>query len=300
MLTFGRGTALQTRAVIAATVFALTIFSVAGCVGATQHEPIKVTYVANCGFIVECGNHKILIDALLAAGESPWYYLPSDSMATLMTRAEPPFDNVDLIAVTHAHFDHFDPDVACRHLKQDTGAILVCPSQAEEQMRASPFYEEIKERIHAVATPPDSVVDMEISGIRLSVSSGHHSPYYEPDSLTGGTVDRHRNVEHLEFLISAGGRTFFHTGDAQLNDFERYKKLGLGRDSIDLGLIHVWRGGERLSFEQKLVHDVIRPKVIILTHLAPGREPEGNPEQQAGIAREIILPRRLMQTWLFE
>ena len=55
-----------------------------------------------------------------------------------------------------------------------------------------------------------------------------------------------------------------------------------------------------MSFEQKLVHDVIRPERIILMHLIPGREPPGHPERQTGIAREIILPRQLMQTWSFD
>jgi L-ascorbate metabolism protein UlaG (beta-lactamase superfamily) len=281
-------------------VLAAAAFAIVGCSQQLHRLSMKITYVDNCGFLVECGESKILIDALLAAGESPWYYLPSDSIVSLMSAAEPPFDNVDVIAVTHAHFDHFDPDVTCRHMKQDTGTILVCPPQAEEQMQSNQFYPEIRDRIHAVAAPADSVVTMDIAGIRVSALAGHHSPYYETDSLTGETVDRHRNTQHLEFLFTAGGRTIIHTGDAPLNDFERYKKLGLGRDSIDLAFIHMWRGGEQMSFEQKLVHDVIRPERIILMHLIPGREPSGHPEQQDGIAREVIVPRQLMQTWSFD
>jgi len=292
---------LQAAKLTLALIYTLTALAVVGCTGQPQQGPLSITYVANCGFIIECGENKILVDALLGADDSPWYYLPSDSVEALMVAAESPFDGVDVIAVTHAHADHFDPDNVARHMKQDTGAILVCPPQAEEKMLSNPLYPEIRDRIHAVQAPADSVVVMDIAGIRLSVFPGHHSPYYESDSLTGETVDRHRNVQHLEFLFTADGCTVFHTGDALLNDFERYQKLGLGRDSIDLALVHEWRNaGEQLSFEQKLVHDVIRPERIILMHLTPGREPSGHPEQQVGIAREVIIPRQLMQTWSFD
>lgn len=167
-------------------------------------------------------------------------------------------------------------------------------------MRSNPLHAEIRDRIRVVDVPLDSVVTVDIAGIRVSAFAGQHSPYYETDSVTGETVNRHRDVQHLEYLFSFGGRTVYHGGDVLLNDFERYTKLGLGQDSIDLAFVHAWHGGERLSFEQKLVHDVIRPERIFLIHLIPGREPPGDPEQQAGIAKEIILPRTSLQTWTFE
>jgi len=296
-------TGLNPVAHFAGRISAVTAFVVSAlmaCAGQPHRPGMTVTYVASAGFIVECGGTKFLVDALLKADTSQWYYAPSDSVEELMRTARPPFDNVDLIAITHAHVDHFDPDVVSLHMRQDTGAVLICPPQVEDKMQASPYYGEIRGRIRAVAAPPDSVVTMDIGGIQVSAFSGHHSPYYELSSATGESVDRHRNVQHLEFLFRAGGRTVFDCGDAVLNDFERYSRLGLSRDSVDLALIHMWRGGERLSFEQKLVHDVIRPQCVILMHLVPGLKPPGDPEKQEGIAREIIVPKQLMQTWSFD
>ena len=81
-----------------------------------NRPPLTVTYVANEGFLIACDSHKILIDALFGNFKDDAYYIPSDSTAALMSEAGPPFDNIDLIAVTHAHLDHFTPEIVTAHL----------------------------------------------------------------------------------------------------------------------------------------------------------------------------------------
>ena len=274
--------------------------TVSGCAHHEERLPLTVTYIANCGFVVECGDEKILIDALFGGWESPWYFSPPDSAVQLMTAARPPFDDVDLIAVTHTHRDHFDAHIVVSYMKENREAIIVCPPQVVQQMQTCEQYTALEERIHLVAAPPDSTVIMALGGIEMRILPGRHSPYYEEDEATGETVDRHGDVQHLEYLFTINGRKLFHCGDAELNDFERYRNFGLGNESIDLAFVPWWNASEQLSFTQRLVRDVIRPDRIILMHLIPDREPAGHPERQQTVAGQVILPAHTMQTWTFE
>ncbi|UCG51856.1 MAG: hypothetical protein JSW58_17100, partial [Candidatus Latescibacterota bacterium] len=58
-------------------------------------ESVEITYVANEGFLVSTDTQKILIDALFDEGFGR-YLTPSLLTRRKLTRAKPPFDNVDL------------------------------------------------------------------------------------------------------------------------------------------------------------------------------------------------------------
>ena len=72
----------------------------------TSPTQTTVTYVGNSGFLVTIGESKILIDGIFT-GFAPEYIQPAE-IKELIANAQPPFDNIDLILVTHAHGDHFN------------------------------------------------------------------------------------------------------------------------------------------------------------------------------------------------
>ncbi len=81
-----------------------------------QHSKVDVTYVGNAGYLINIGDKKILIDALFK-GFAGNYELPQEVQLKL-TNAQPPFDDVDLILVTHAHGDHIDLSMERQHMQQ--------------------------------------------------------------------------------------------------------------------------------------------------------------------------------------
>ncbi len=265
---------------------------------AKARPPLEITYVANAGFLIECDTTKILIDALFGGWESNWYQVPSDSLISLMKSAQPPFDNVDLVLVTHNHVDHFDPGITADHLANSGGATLVCTEQTEELLAVSCEYSAIEGRIMAVSALPDSAVILRMQGVELRVLSTHHTPSIERDTLTGETVDRNRGLQHLEFVIGMNGYRLFHCGDGDLSKEAKYVAFGFGKDSVDVAFLQAWNAGEQLSYRQLLVRDVIKPVQIILMHRHPDRPLRGDPEKQRGIAREITVPRRSMEAWI--
>jgi len=276
----------------------ISVLVLGGCTEQEQPAPLGVTYVANDGFLIECADKKTLIDALFDNFESDWCFVPPDSVVDLMVRAQSPFDDIDIIAVTHAHVDHFNAKSVIDHLRHNRSGILVCPPEVAQALAGSAYYEEIRDRIRAVCPPPDSAVTMTIAGVTIKARRTAHGPYYEEDQSTGVSVDRHRNVQHLEYLFSVAGRVVYHSGDAGMHDLLKYTAYGYGADSIDLAFVQWWSAGEMLTFRQKLVRDVIHPERVILMHLSPGRKPGGHPEQQP-VAKEVIVPQYPMQGWVF-
>ena len=270
-----------------------------GCSEHDRRSQMTVTYIANTGFLVECEDKKILIDALFGNFESNWCYVPPDSVVELMVRAQPPFDDIDIVAVTHAHKDHFSASIVIDHLLHNRQGLLVCPEQVAETLSTSDHYSEIHDRVRVVSAPLDSVVTMEVAGVKIKALRTTHLPYYEEDVSTGESVVRHRGVEHLEFIFSVAGQVIYHSGDANMNNVLKYESFGFGKETIGLAFIGWWDAREMLSFQQKLVRDIIRPDRVILMHLMPDREPAGHPEQQQTVAREVFVPQQSMQTWTF-
>ncbi len=279
---------------------ALLIFALvsAACTQPAPRAPLAVTYVANTGFLIECDQKKILIDALFGNFESDWCFVPSDSVVDLMVGARPPFDDVDIVAVTHAHVDHFNAGIVIDHLRHNRSGILVCPPDVAQALAGSAHYDEIRDRLRVVSPSLDSAVTITIAGVAIKARRTPHSPYLEEDESTGVSVDRHRNVQHLEYLFSVAGWVVYHSGDAGMHDLLRYKAYEYGTDSIDLAFVQWWSAGEMLTFRQKLVRDVIHPDRVILMHLSPGHRPGGHPEQQP-VAEEVIVPQHSMQRWVF-
>lgn len=280
----------------------LTLFCLIAitCSHQSRSSPWSVTYVSNCGFLIETGGRKIIFDGLLASGESKYYYLPSDSNGNLMRTAAAPFDNIDLILVTHAHHDHFDAAVTASNMLHNPKAQLIGMPQVDEQLRTTDEYDMIKDRLHIVPAPTDTIARLNIDGIQIDALPSKHSAYWDEDTLTGEKINLHANMQHLEYIVRIDSRVMYHSGDADLNDILRYQSFGFGDTTIDLAMVDWWDERPSITFDQKLIRDIIRPKRIFMMHMFPSRPPRGNPCSQTLVAPHVYLADSLMQTWVFE
>ena len=275
----------------------LLVASVFGGADVSGSAPINVTYVGNTGYLVECAGRKVAIDALLGGEQSEWYDIPSDSLVALMREAQQPFDDIDVIAVTHWHHDHFTAPIVAAYLKRNSLCILLCPQQVADQLAELPDNAAIEKQIHVIDAPVDSVTSLDLNGIGTRILTSKHGAYYETDS-TGQKVDRHANVQHLEFLFNIGGRVFLHVGDVGLQDMERYRLLGLGTDSIDAALVQRWGCYEKMTFGEKLVRERIRPKRIFFTHIAPKERESLQRKADCTCYRGVTIPLRGLEHWV--
>jgi len=178
----------------------------------------RVHYIANEGFLIEVGAKKVLIDALFDNQSITWCHVPDETTLRKMETAEAPFDGVDLILVTHAHPDHFSPQLVIRRLRNDPAAVVIGPPQMVAALGAAGATEqEIKERIVEVDLELFDSIALDVAGFGVRAYRLKHSEYMIEDPETGDKIDRHRNVENLIYLIEVDGKSLLHVGDAVLS-----------------------------------------------------------------------------------
>ncbi len=232
-----------------AAVLALGFFA---ALPAAQAE-VEITYLANEGFLLTAGEHKVLVDALFP-GLTPYPSVPEPTRSRL-ERAEPPFDGVSLVLATHFHDDHFGARQVARHLAASK-AIFVSTPQATARLM-----EELPKDSSAdiVAQHPQEGARSALSqpGIELEVLNLHHGR------------DRDPPVQNLGFLIRLGGVKILHVGDTEVSvdDIRPYR---LDREEIDVALLPSWFFG---SARWQGVIDAIRARSLVVMHLATAKAP---------------------------
>jgi len=225
-----------------AVVLLLSLIALSSC---TQQDKVDVTYVGNAGFLVKIGDRKILIDALFKGSEGI-YEIPQEIQEKLAL-AEAPFDNVDLILITHAHGDHVDPAMVSEHMKNNPKAILASTQQLIEYLKDSTH--------RSISFNPTKEISdkKEIQGIHVESFLLPHGP----DS----------RIINIGFLVTVNEITLFQTGDADFDQFtfEEFRSLQLPEQNIDLSFIqHYYLRGDSLN--TKFVQEGIGGKYIFPIH----------------------------------
>ncbi len=210
-----------------------------------QQEKVVVTYVGNSGFLLNIGDKKILIDALFK-GFKGAYELPQEVQDKL-TLTQAPFDDVDLVLVTHAHGDHINPDMVKQHLQNNPKAFFASTQQTVDALNDSTDrcigFNPTKEK-------SDSKVIDDISIETFFLPHG-------PDA----------RIINIGFLISVNGITIFQTGDADFEQFtfKEFRSLLLPERNIDLAFIqHYYLRGDSLN--NKFIREAIGGKYIFPIH----------------------------------
>ncbi|MBT4400907.1 MAG: MBL fold metallo-hydrolase, partial [Bacteroidetes bacterium] len=210
-----------------------------------QQKETEVTYVGNSGFLIKIGDKKILIDALFK-GFAGSYELPQEVQDKL-TLAQAPFDDVDLILVTHAHGDHVDPSMVTEHMKNNPNAIFASTQQLVDHLKDS------TNRSIGFNPTKEKSDKKEIQGFSIETFLLPHGP----DS----------RIINIGFLISANGITLFQTGDFDNEQytFEEFRALQLPEKKIDLAFMQHYYLTDS-PIERKFVEEGIGAKYIIPIH----------------------------------
>lgn len=215
-------------------VFSLIIIIIICSINLFSQTECRVCYIGNAGFLIETNNKKILIDALFGGFKEDWCDSPDESVIKAIENAEPPFDKIDLIAVTHNHRDHFNAEIAIRHIKNNSLCKIICPFQADSVMRLFPGYKEIESNIIAITPNISRDTLAELEGISIRILRLKHASYYTKDENTSLSVDKHRYIEHIGFVINVDGISILHTGDAHPNNSGEFEEYDLINDRVDI------------------------------------------------------------------
>lgn len=188
-----------------------------------QQKKAEVTYIGNAGFMIKIGDKKILVDALFKGFEGD-YNLP-EQIQEKLNNAQAPFDDVDLILVTHAHSDHISADMVQQHMKNNPNAFFASTKQTVDALNVRDTIDHFQERRIGFNPSKDSPDKQDINGISIEAVYLPHGP--DARIINNG------------FLVTVNGVTFFHTGDVDFDQFtfEEFRSLQLPERKIDLSFI---------------------------------------------------------------
>ncbi|MFA9453306.1 MAG: ankyrin repeat domain-containing protein [Candidatus Aminicenantaceae bacterium] len=218
-------------------------------------DSLEVSYIANEGFYITTPAKTIIIDALI---QNPWGYLntPAPVFAKIKDAAAP-FERLDLLLFSHAHRDHYEPNMAFELMKSRKQTILVGNSitVGELEEAAGTDFSAVKARTRELNPDWGTTRNETVSGVRMKVFPVNHG---DPD----------RPYVTLAYLMYLEGFTVLHLGDiSPPSNVEYFPKFGLEKEAIDIAFIDPFFLQNEAG--QKLLKDYIRPQKIILMHMRP-------------------------------
>jgi len=171
----------------------------------------EAMYLGNAGLMVTDGDTKILFDPLFRVDYGQYQLVPAELEAK-MRRAEPPFDGVDAVFISHFHGDHYSAPEVLDYLRSQPAVHLYAPLQAVDEMRY--FIDEsdvrLAERLTALDINYGEPVQVIDAGALLV--EAFHIPH-------SGWPQRTPEVQNLAFRITLNDRvTVLHMGDADTRD----------------------------------------------------------------------------------
>lgn len=216
-------------------------------------EDAVIRYIGTDGFLIEAGSKTVLVDGLV---RNPWGYTNTPERAlALMKDGQAPFERIDLLLFSHAHRDHFEPQMALDVLASHPRAVLVGDSLVSRELHDAGLdaVKALDSRIMTMDVKIGERKSLAVNGIPLSVLGVNHADR-EPSYLT------------LGYIMDLGAFRIYHQGDifpdANMPFLSSIPWESLG---IDVAFFDPFF----LQNEQarRIVMERIRPSAVILMHM---------------------------------
>jgi L-ascorbate metabolism protein UlaG (beta-lactamase superfamily) len=209
-----------------------------------------VRYVANAGVLFRSSGAAFLFDAPIREGIEP-YAKPDTAERRRLEGAQPPYDSVAAILVTHWHEDHLGAEAVAAHLTSNPSTVLVSSAEVVERVRRA-WPQAPASRLRGLTPAPGTALSIDIQGVRVHVLRLRHNP------------TRRLPAEHVGFLVD-GCRTVLHAGDAdpQADNFAGLRHL----PAVDAGVLPFWFVTSPAN--RQMVQAAIQPHHVLAAHLPP-------------------------------
>jgi len=195
----------------------------------------------------------VLVDGLVS---NPWGYTNTPERAlTLMKAAQPPFGRIDLLLFSHAHRDHFEPNMALDVLSSQPQAVLVGDSlvTGELQETGRDAFKALSPRVKTMDTKMGERTDLVVNGIPLTVLGVNH-----------GAADRPYLT--LGYIMQLGEFRIYHQGDIfPDSNLPFLASIAWEKENIDIAFFDPFFFQNEET--KRIVLERIRPSAIILMHI---------------------------------
>lgn len=221
---------------------------------ADNNEPVKssrVTYIANSGFIVKVGYHKIMFDGLFQNGMNR-YLEPDEQTVSLMKHGLHPFDDLDIVFISSYHADKFDPYIATQFMLNNQNVKIIAPQQVINKMMIfTADFPLIKNRI-IESTPMANNYDRIIVGEYEIFACNIKHEKTEND-----------HVENMAYLVNINGVKVFHSGDSDPSTLSDLRGLSLSDIGVDIAFLNDKFGVGRAA---KVTNEIVNARYNVLMH----------------------------------
>lgn len=183
---------------------------------ANQNDALKVTYLGNCGFLYENNSVKVLIDPF-GTEYGGFFYLPSEATRKNIDKGNAPFNNIDLLLITHIHGDHFNAKLTESFLLNNNKTKMICPGQVYKQMTDScSSFSRIKSRIICPDLLMNESENIKINNISVMAMHMQHGTDRSLEGLCYSDYTEYEKTENYGYVIYFKNKNVFHQGDACL------------------------------------------------------------------------------------
>ena len=218
----------------------------------SKTKEADITYIANCGFMIQGNDNKIMIDALFNKGFSH-YLVAHDSVSARIINGRPPFDNATLLLVTHSDNDHFNDSLVIEYLLNNKNNRLVGPKSVTNQLLNTALGKNVSNQIIEIDSFGNYQIDTVIHDLRIKSFFMQH--------------DKRVSFENIGYVITINGVKVFHTGDYTQDETDKFEKLQLQNENIDLALLNFY-GFWSKKADRDFTKRTINPKNIVLMHIS--------------------------------
>jgi L-ascorbate metabolism protein UlaG (beta-lactamase superfamily) len=201
--------------------------------------------------LVTVSGLRILIDAPIREGIPP-YATSSAEEREALENARAPYNNVDVILITHWHEDHFSAEAVAAFLSHSTRTLLVSSPEVIDRVGKVVPPTVAALRLHAELPTPGQFTQLNLMRVPLRVLRLRHNP------------TRRLPEQHLGFLIG-DSKAVLHVGDADpsADNFALLKTL----PPVDLAFLPFWYVSDDAN--RRVVAESIRPRRIVAMHVPP-------------------------------
>jgi L-ascorbate metabolism protein UlaG (beta-lactamase superfamily) len=213
---------------------------------------VSVRKVSVPGYFVRAGEGAILLDGLTGSREGP-----DEETLELLETGSAPFQDVDLILVTHRHRDHFEAESVARHMAHNPHGVVVTGQVVAALLAEHQDFGEFSDRVVVVDPGPEEIVEEWINGFRVKIFRVSH-----------GEPANDFSLDNLAMMVDLGGTKVFTTGDiVPPGQTGIFRRAALQEESIDFAFLPFTMFAEEFQPEAAaIIDDLIRPRHIVATH----------------------------------
>ena len=165
-------------------------------------SPLRVTLISNAGLLLQYQGITLMMDGIYGREGHPFSNLSRDVWSEML-HGDSPFERIDYLLFSHAHPDHFSPEMTCEFLRHRRVKGIFFPD--DPLVTRSGLVDQLKRS----GTP----------SVALSTLSDHASFQIEPGISVRAFSTRHLDkkfwdVRHFCYVLTFGEKKLLFTADA--------------------------------------------------------------------------------------